>query len=405
MQCLQAFSSILGVLLLSQTAYPLVQKTGTTFELNGVPYYVPPSPLLTISGGWVPNFAGRSDGLLPMTVVNIDTLQYGTSDLQKQVATFGQEDDVWQQGFLQVIYAQYNGSRPSGSLRPNLSAFPMVMSPPPGNKQFYLANGPYFFNPLTGGVYTAYRLYSDYEGAFTETLITNRAGNFSVLPAYTPGQELAVAVPSRLYYTKSPQKPLAGVRTGIKDIYDIAGIRTGDGNRAWYHFYPPASANSVAVQRLVDAGAVIVRKMKTSQFANGERPTVDWVDYLEPFNPRGDGYQDTSSSSAGPGSREAAYPWLDITLGSDTGGSIRQPGAVQGLYGNRPSYGLVSLDGVMPLAPNLTRLVLLYAIRPCGRLPHRLCISTMSHYQPNTRLKSSQPAFRRYLRLRRTEFF
>ena len=57
------------------------------------------------------------------------------------------------------------------------------------------------------------------------------------------------------------------------------------------------------------------------------------------------GYQDTSSSSAGPGAGEGAYPWLDITIGSDTGGSIRGPSDSQGLFGNRPSHGYVSLDG------------------------------------------------------------
>lgn len=93
--------------------------------------------------------------------------------------------------------------------------------------------------------------------------------------------------------------------------------------------------------------------MKTSQFANGEEATADWVDYHSPFNPRGDGYQDPSSSSSGPGAGTGAYDWLDLTIGSDTGGSIRGPSEVQGIYGNRPSHGLVSLDHVMPLAPEL----------------------------------------------------
>ena len=76
---------------------------------------------------------------------------------------------------------------------------------------------------------------------------------------------------------------------GVKDIYDVAGVHTSNGNRAWYHLYPPATANALAIQRLVDAGAIIVGKMKTSQFANGEEATADWVDYHSPFNPRGDG--------------------------------------------------------------------------------------------------------------------
>ena len=215
--------------------------------------------------------------------------------------------------------------------------------------------GPYVLSS-TGDLYQPWRLYSDIEGAFTQPIISSDAadGTYVALPATVAGIDApGVAVPSRLYYTKTAEKPLAGVRTGIKDIYDIAGLQTSDGNRAFYALYPPRTATALTVQRLINAGAVLVGKMKTSQFANGETATADWVDYHEPFNPRGDGYQDTSSSSAGAGSGEGSYPWLDISLGSDTGGSIRGPSQVQGVFGNRPTRGLVSLEGVMPLAPEL----------------------------------------------------
>lgn len=122
---------------------------------------------------------------------------------------------------------------------------------------------------------------------------------------------------------------------------------------AWFHLYPPAIANALPIQRLIDAGAIVVGKMKTSQFANGEEATADWVDYHSPFNSRGDGYQDPSSSSSGSGADAASYSWLDLAIGSDTGDSIHKPAAVQGLYGNRPTHGLVAPDGVMPLAPEL----------------------------------------------------
>ena len=191
------------------------------------------------------------------------------------------------------------------------------------------------------------------QGAFTESVIGNGDGSYSVLPAGIEGQKLALAVPSRLYFTKTAEKPLAGVRIGIKDIYDIKGLRTSNGNRAWYWLYPPASNTAPPVQNLIDAGAIIVGKMITSQFANGETATADWVDYHEAFNPRGDGYQDTSSSSSGGGAGTASYAWLDLSLGSDTGGSVRGPSQAQGLYGNRPSHGLVSLDHVMLLSPVL----------------------------------------------------
>lgn len=137
---------------------------------------------------------------------------------------------------------------------------------------------------------------------------------------------------------------------------------------------------------MIDAGAIIVGKMITSQFANGETATADWVDYHEAFNPRGDGYQDTSSSSSGGGAGTASYSWLDVSLGSDTGGSVRGPSQVQGLYGNRPSHGLVSLDHVMPLSPVLDTPGLL------ARNPHIWMDTAKAMYGPNITISSSYPA-------------
>lgn len=251
-----------------------------------------------------------------------------------------------------ALYVQYVGPSKYGGKTGSYSGVSFTSSSSHTSRSATLPPGPYFLAG-NGELFEAYRLYSDVQGAFTETLYAAPDGTFSVLPANLPGQALAVAVPSRLYYTKTADKPLAGVRLGVKDIYDIAGVRTSDGNRAWYHLYPEASVTGTAISNLIEAGAVIVGKMKTSQFANGETATADWVDYHSPFNPRGDGYQDPSSSSSGPGAGEGAYSWLDLTIGSDTGGSIRGPSQVQGLYGNRPSHDLVSLDHVMPLAPEL----------------------------------------------------
>lgn len=143
------------------------------------------------------------------------------------------------------------------------------------------------------------------------------------------------------------------MRIGVKDVYQLAGAKSSFGSGAWYELYPASNTTGTAVQRLIDAGAQIVGLQKASQFANGERATAEWVDYHSPFNPRGDGYQDSSSSSAGAGSSIASYEWLDLALGTDTGGSIRDPAGVSGVFGNRPSHGLVPLDHVMPLSARL----------------------------------------------------
>ncbi|WAO94667.1 Amidase domain-containing protein [Fusarium falciforme] len=321
--------------------------TGTTLQLNGISYYVPPHAV-----GKVPRAVfevNENIGLLPITVINTDEQSLSLDDANNITATFSKTDDVYQIGFAQGFYVQgrsASNERADATVLGNSTAF-WVSKAQNSNP---LPDGPYFVS-ITGRIYQAYRLCADVQGAFSESSIQNQDGSYSVLPAHLPGQSLAVAVPSRLYFTKTTDKPLAGVRLGVKDIFDIQGLKTSNGNRAWYHLYPAPNRTAPAVQNLLDAGAVIVGKMKTSQFENGESATADWVDYHAPFNPRGDGYQDPSSSSAGPAAGVAAYPWLDIALGSDTGGSIRSPSQVQGIYGNRPSHGMVPLDGTIPLSP------------------------------------------------------
>lgn len=65
-------------------------------------------------------------------------------------------------------------------------------------------------------------------------LIPTPNGTFQTMSAQIPGAaSLTVGVPSRLYFTKTAKKPLAGVRLGVKDIYRLAGVRGSNGNRGW----------------------------------------------------------------------------------------------------------------------------------------------------------------------------
>ncbi|KAI4908419.1 hypothetical protein J4E90_009044 [Alternaria incomplexa] len=347
-----------------------VSSTGFTVSLTDIDYFLPPKPVAKISSCEEIQASFEDAPFVPFTVVKA---QDGGVDIASLTASYA-HDDVWQEGFMDAIYVQGSDSKPMNSSLTILSGTASKELPP----------GPYFIN-AAGHVYEAWRLFSDMQGAFTESAIANGDGSYSVLPAGTVGQKHAIAVPSRLYFTKTAEKPLAGVRIGIKDIYDIKGLRTSNGNRAWYWLYPPANATAPPVQNLIDAGAIIVGKMITSQFANGETATADWVDYHEAFNPRGDGYQDTSSSSSGGGAGTASYSWLDVSLGSDTGGSVRGPSQVQGLYGNRPSHGLVSLDHTMPLSPVLDTPGLL------ARNPQIWMEAAQAMYGPNITITNSYP--------------
>lgn len=264
-----------------------VCQTGQTVELDGIPYYLPATPVTTLR---YDHFHGKSNALTALTVITANGSSYGGSDLSKTIAYYKAHDDVFSEGFLEAIYVQYIGYKPRGhewsaSSYSNASNGTATVLHKQMDSGSALPPGPYFVSS-SGAVYQAWRLYSDFAGAFTEPLLANGDGTYGVLPAGVPGQSLAVAVPSRLYFTKTAGKPLAGVRLGVKDIYDIAGVKTSNGNRAWYHLYPAADEHATPVKRLIEAGAVIVGKMKTSQFANGETATADWVDYHSPFNPR-----------------------------------------------------------------------------------------------------------------------
>ena len=125
-------------------------------------------------------------------------------------------------------------------------------------------------------------------------------------------------MPSRLYFPEpSNTQPLAGKRIAVKDIYDIRGLKTGAGSKAYLRIQSPSSTTAPVIQRLIDQGAIVVGKTKTTHMVSGMAPR-DWIDYQCPFNARGDGYLDTDCSSSGSAAAVAGYDWLDVSIGSDS---------------------------------------------------------------------------------------
>lgn len=129
---------------------------------------------------------------------------------------------------------------------------------------------------------------------------------------------MTIAVPSRLRHAPTEDKPFAGMRIGVKNIMDLCGLRTGAAPQAYTKLHGPRQCNAAVIQKLLELGFVIVGKLKTTQFADSEWPTCDYIDYHAPFNPRADGYQTTSGSSCGSATAVASYEWLDFALGTDS---------------------------------------------------------------------------------------
>jgi len=146
----------------------------------------------------------------------------------------------------------------------------------------------------------------------------------------------------------SGKGPLSGLTFGVKDIYDIAGHKTGFGNPDWLDTHPPAVRTAPAVESLLAAGADMVGKTHTDELTYSL--TGENVHYGTPVNVRAPGRIPGGSSS---GSAAAvAGNLVDFALGSDTGGSVRAPASFCGLYGIRPTHGRVSLAGACALAPS-----------------------------------------------------
>ncbi|MGH7096624.1 MAG: amidase [Stellaceae bacterium] len=141
-----------------------------------------------------------------------------------------------------------------------------------------------------------------------------------------------------------PRGPLHGVPVGIKDIIDVAGLPTTCHSKILADNI--AAADAVCVARLRGAGAIVLGKLSTHEFAIGG-PSFDlpWPPARNPWNP--DHHPGGSSSGSGAGVAAGLFP---LALGSDTGGSVRNPASACGIVGLKPTYGLVSRRGVFPLS-------------------------------------------------------
>jgi amidase len=139
---------------------------------------------------------------------------------------------------------------------------------------------------------------------------------------------------------------LSGWTFGVKDVFALAGHTSSAGNPDWLRTHTPADQTATAIERLLKAGAILQGTTHTDELMyslNGQN-----VHYGTPINPRAEDRIPGGSSS---GSAVAVAAGLrDFAIGTDTGGSVRIPSSYCGIYGMRPTHGLIPIDGVIPLA-------------------------------------------------------
>ncbi|HXZ12321.1 MAG TPA: amidase [Candidatus Sulfotelmatobacter sp.] len=143
------------------------------------------------------------------------------------------------------------------------------------------------------------------------------------------------------------KSPLHGIPISLKDNYWTRGVRTTAGSRILANFIPDRDSEVAA--RLAQAGAILLGKTNLHEFAYGA--TNENVHYGPVRNPW---YRERISGGSSGGSAAAVAAGMGFaSMGSDTGGSIRIPSVLCGVVGLKPTYGLVSVDGLVPLSRTL----------------------------------------------------
>jgi aspartyl-tRNA(Asn)/glutamyl-tRNA(Gln) amidotransferase subunit A len=169
----------------------------------------------------------------------------------------------------------------------------------------------------------------------------------NALITVTAERALADAAQADLRLRRGERGPLLGIPLIHKDIFCTEGVRTSCGSRMLDNFIAPYDAT--VVTRLKEAGAVMLGKANMDEFAMGSSNETSYYGPVKnPWNTR-----KVPGGSSGGSAAAAAARLAPLTTGTDTGGSIRQPAALTGITGFKPTYGRVSRYGIVAFASSL----------------------------------------------------
>lgn len=254
-----------------------------TFTLGNVTYY---SPASSIAQGSLGNGYESSCGWLPLTLLRTNETAITSNVLADLISTYASLDDVWTEDFLGGALALLTSSTavldasaicwiastkvkhlltPAGLNTASLDTSDISKSELPDG--WDLRPGPYSlsFDPSGATVREVYAVHRDnYEAFLYGVTPVPESSAYEATEVFIPSyQDTWIPVPSRLYWLDD-QRPLAGLRIGLKDIYNLEGVQTGGGSRSYAEVYPVANTTAVSVQKLLDTGAVVIVSIQSA---------------------------------------------------------------------------------------------------------------------------------------------
>ncbi len=212
--------------------------------------------------------------------------------------------------------------------------------------------------------------------------VDQQNGRLNALLTVTRDEALAAAAAmDSTIQAQLDRQPLAGIPVVLKDNLCTAGIRTTCGSRMLGNYVPPYSAT--VVRQLEAAGAILIGKANLDEYAMGG--STEHSAFGPSRNPWNDAY--VPGGSSGGSAVAVASGMVPVSLGSDTGGSIRQPASFCGLVGLKPTYGRVSRYGLVAFASSLDQIgPFAWSVRDAARL-----LGVIAGHDPHDATSANEP--------------